>query len=95
MTLADLDTEVYVPRDALSHEGARELAFRLREYWATRGHAVSTSLQHEVALGRLGVIAVRSDMIAGFPRSHPIARNSAPAGLTRTPGRPSNEGVLS
>jgi hypothetical protein len=76
--LSDVHSELYGPRDSLCHEGARELAFRLREYWAMRGgHAVTTSLQHEVYGGRLGVYGIRSDMIGGFPRSYPLLSNSA------------------
>jgi hypothetical protein len=77
--LAYLYTETYAPRDTLSHEGARELAFRIREHWSKRGYDVRTSIEHEVALGRLGVYVVRSDMIGGFPREHPIQRVSATA----------------
>lgn len=76
--LAEVHTERYSPRDTLSREGAKELAFILRAHWEKRGFTVLTSIEHGVALGRLGFYAVRSDMIGGFPRSHPMVNGVNP-----------------
>ena len=58
----------------LTPDGARDLAMRIREYWAKQGYAVSTFIRSELIAGRETIPVVRSDMIGGWPREHPGAR---------------------
>ncbi len=53
-----------------SEADARELAARIRDYWASQGKTVRTTIEH-ASSGRQdgrGVTCVRSDMIRGWPQ---------------------------
>lgn len=53
--------------DSFTRTGAERLARTIRDYWAAKGHAVSTSL-HAIE-GQENMFAVRSNLKGGKPRS--------------------------
>lgn len=63
--------------DHLTAEGARRDARRLQDFWLTQGYRVETIIRHDTVVGRGSVIGVRSDMIAGWPRAHPMVSGLA------------------
>lgn len=66
-----------VLKDYCTDEGAQELALRVEIHWARKGYTVRTKREYEALPGRVGVMSVRSDMVGGLPRQHPIVNNSA------------------
>jgi len=70
------------PRDLCDKAGATHVAMRLRTYWAERGHVVNVTLidgSFESSL-RIAPTYVRTDMINGLPRTHPLNRKSKQSG---------------
>jgi hypothetical protein len=63
--------------DFCSQHGAAELAARLRDYWRTKGHRVTTLIERSdiVKTDNAGLIySVHSDLIDGLPHDHPLVR---------------------
>jgi hypothetical protein len=62
----------YPSRDWLKKTAAQDLALQIEAYWAAQGKTVTTRIEGYgpvTADGKHSVFAVRSDMIAGSPRS--------------------------
>jgi hypothetical protein len=52
--------------DNLTEQGARDLAQRIREHWAAKGHVVSTWLV-PIWIHQHKVFEVKSSLVAGLP----------------------------
>jgi hypothetical protein len=69
------------PTDSFTRTGAERLARTIRDYWASRGHVVATSL-HAIE-GQENMFAVLSSLKGGKPRSvvKELAKGHVPAAL--------------
>jgi hypothetical protein len=68
-------------QDHLTELGARELALKIKKYWAARGYSVSLRVE-QVAPDKGGkLFAVRSDLLDGHPQR--LLKKRAPAAKER------------
>jgi hypothetical protein len=60
-----------VKPDNLTELGARELALKIKKFWAARGYSVRLRVEQiDPAKGRGTMFVVRSDIVDGHPRRH-------------------------